>query len=67
MNIIKLEVEGASEEQIEKYAEIFNVLLMKGALDGMRNGGATIHFGPQCEFVGVEMKYWPWRKRERGN
>lgn len=61
---IDLKVEGATIEQNQKYKEILCVLLEKGALDGMRAGSTTIHFSNEGEFSGIEMAYWPWRKRQ---
>ena len=61
---IKLEVEDASPEKIEKYTEIFSILIEKGALDGIRGGSAIIHFDNDCTFRGVQLDYWPWRKRK---
>jgi len=61
---IDLKVEGASSEQIDKYKEIFAVLLEKGALDGIRGGSAILHFDANCIFQGVELNYWPWRRRK---
>ena len=61
---IELKVEGATNEQIEKYKEIFAVLIEKGALDGIRGGSAVIHFDAACTFQGVQLDYWPWRRRK---
>lgn len=56
--------EGVSKDQIEKYKEIFQVLLDKGALDGVRGGSAVIHFDGQGVFQGLQLDYWPFRKRK---
>lgn len=50
-------------EQIRKYLEIVQVLLDKGALDGVKNGKAIIHFDSQGTFQGVQLDYWPWKRR----
>lgn len=66
---IEIKVEGASQEQLLKYKEILTVLLQKGALDGVRNGQTILHFDAQGTFQGVELSYWPWKRRggqERG-
>ncbi len=60
---ITINVEGATEEQLRLYTEIITVLISKGALDGVRGGQAIIHFGSEGEFMGVQLSYWPWRKR----
>jgi hypothetical protein len=61
---IELEVDGADAEQIEKYKQIFRVLIEKGALDGVRGGRAILHFDADCMFQGCELQYWPWRRRK---
>ncbi len=61
---IDLKVEGATDDQIERYKEIFSVLIEKGALDGIRGGSAILHFDSNCIFQGVQLDYWPWRKRK---
>jgi len=61
---IKLNVDGATSEQIEKYKHIFKLLIEKGALDGVRAGHVKIHFDLDGTFQGVELNYWPWRRRK---
>ena len=56
--------EGTTKEQIEKYKVIFNVLVDKGALDGVKGGQAIIHFDPHGNFQGVQLSYWPYRTRK---
>ena len=62
---IDLYVEDATPEQIAKYTEIFRVLIEKGALDGIRGGSAILHFDQQSTFQGVQLDYWPWRRRKK--
>ena len=62
---IDLQVAGATTEQIEKYKEIFSVLLDKGALDGVRNGSVILHFDGNCVFQAVELDYRPWIRRKK--
>lgn len=52
-------------ERINKYVEIFTILIEKGALDGIRGGSAIIHFDSDGVFQGVELDYWPWRRRKK--
>lgn len=61
---IDLQVAGASTAQIEKYKQIFAVLIEKGALDGVRGGQAIIHFDANTDFMGVQLSYWPWKKKK---
>lgn len=53
-----------TQERINKYVEIFTILIEKGALDGIRGGSAIIHFDSDGVFQGVELDYWPWRRRK---
>jgi hypothetical protein len=62
---IKIDIEGATREQLIKYTEILTVLLDKGALDGVKAGQTILHFDGQGVFQGVELAYWPWRRRGR--
>lgn len=61
---IDLQVAGATAEQIEKYKQIFSVLIEKGALDGVKGGQAIIHFDAETNFMGVQLSYWPWKKKK---
>lgn len=61
---ISVDIEGATPEQMVKYTEIFTVLIAKGALDGVRGGQSILHFDSNGEFMGVQLSYWPWRKRK---
>ena len=60
---IELKIDGASREQLVRYTEILTALLSSGGLDGVKNGQTILHFDRDAEFMGVELKYWPWRKR----
>ena len=64
---IKLPVEKfyATDERLAKYVEIFTVLIEKGALDGVRGGSTIIHFDGEGVFQGIELDYWPYRKRRK--
>lgn len=61
---VDIKIEGASKEQMEKYTEIFTVLLAKGALDGVRGGKTILHFDGEGRFMGVQLDYMPWRRRK---
>lgn len=54
-----------TQERIDKYVEIFTILIEKGALDGVKGGSAIIHFDSDGVFQGVELDYWPWRRRKK--
>lgn len=52
-------------EQIAKLTEIFTALVSSGGLTGVKGGKTIIHFGGEGEFMGVELDYWPYRKRKQ--
>jgi len=61
---VRIEVEGKTPDEIVKYTEILTILLEKGALDGVKGGSTILHFDGQGIFQGVELDYWPWRRRK---
>lgn len=61
---IVIEIESATSEQIARYQEIISVLISKGALDGVKGGQSILHFNADGIFQGVELDYWPWRRRK---
>jgi len=62
---IKLQVEeGTTQEQLDRYGEIFNLLVKTGALDGVKGGRTVIHFDEDGNFRGIICDYWVWKKRE---
>jgi len=61
---IEIKIEGATREQLIKYTEILTILLDKGALDGVKGGQTILHWDSEGKFQGVQLSYWPWRKRK---
>ena len=61
---VKLEITSASKEEVERFTEIFQALLKSGGLSGVKNGRTILHFDFEGVFQGVELNYWPWRKRK---
>ena len=51
---------GTQRTQIE---EIMNALISTGGLSGVKGGQTIIHFDGDGTFQGVEISYWPWRRR----
>lgn len=60
---IFLQVEGASEEEVNKYTEIIEALIKTGGLSGMKNGSTNIHFDAEGNFMGIRFDYWPFKRR----
>jgi hypothetical protein len=54
-----------TQEHKDKIQEIFTALVSSGALTGVRGGKTIIHFDADGIFQGIELDYWPWRKRRQ--
>ena len=61
--MIELKIEGWSEEEILKCKEIFRALIISGGISGVKGGKTILHFDAQGIFQGIELDYWPWRRR----
>lgn len=65
LNIINDENVGIlSHEQIAKVQEIFTALVTSGGLTGVKSGRTIVHFDAEGTFQGVELDYWPWKRRK---
>jgi len=60
---IHLEIEGFTKEEIERCEEILYALIKCGGLSGVKNGSTIIHFDRDAVFQGIELDYWPFRKK----
>lgn len=54
-----------TEQDKEKITEILQALIECGGATGVKGGQAILHFDGQGEFMGVNLNYWPWRKRKK--
>lgn len=61
---ITLQLNDTSPYELEKFEEIFRILIEKGALSGVKGGKTIIHFDGNGEFMGISFEYWPYRKRK---
>jgi len=52
------------QEDVFKINEVVNALVSSGGLTGVKGGQTIIHFGANGEFMGIQLSYWPWRKRK---
>lgn len=50
--------------KIDQARQVFNALVSCGALTGVRGGKAIIHFDAEGIFQGIELDYWPFRRRK---
>jgi len=48
----------------KKYEEIISALIASGGLDGVKAGQTIIHFDHDANFMGVQLSYWPWKRRK---
>lgn len=51
-------------KEIEKVEEIFLALLKSGGLFGVKGGQTILHFDSNADFMGVQLSYWPWKKKK---
>ena len=56
--------EEISIDDLSAFKEIFQILIDKGALSGVKGGQAILHFDANGIFQGCELDYWPWRRRK---
>lgn len=61
---IKIDLQGYDPDEIERYREIFRALIQSGGLSGVKSGQTIIHFDNDGNFMGVQLSYWPWRRRK---
>ncbi len=65
LNIRNTENIGEITPQMQaRYEEIVEVLITTGSLDGIRNGQTIIHFDAEATFMGVNVNYFPWRRKK---
>lgn len=64
IEIRNLENFKLTPQQVEKYGEIITALIASGGLDGVKAGQTIIHFDQDAVFMGVQLSYWPWRRRK---
>lgn len=53
------------EIQVAKITEILTALVSSGGLTGVKGGKTIIHFDAEGSFMGVELDYWPYRRRKQ--
>jgi hypothetical protein len=52
------------QSKVEQVKQIFDALITTGGLTGVRGGQTIIHFDADGNFQGVQLSYWPWRRRK---
>ena len=51
-------------ERKQVYEEVIEALVSSGGLDGVKGGQTIIHFDATGVFMGVQLSYWPWKRRK---
>ena len=64
---IELKIEGITADETLRYQEIIVALVASGGLSGVKGGQTILHFDQDGNFMGVQLSYWPWRKRKDRN
>ncbi len=65
--MIKIELnidKELSRDETISYQEILIALISCGGLSGVKGGKTIIHFDSFGVFQGIELDYWPWRRRK---
>lgn len=57
-------IQNITPQQKERIQEIMTALIQSGGLTGVRGGKTIIHFDADANFQGIELDYWPWRRRK---
>ena len=64
INLTNVENVPDLEKDIKRYEEIICALIVSGGLSGVKGGQTIIHFDANAEFMGVQLNYWPWKRRK---
>lgn len=54
-----------SDDDLVKFQEIMTALITSGGLTGVKGGSTIIHFDALGDFQGVQLDYWPYRRRSQ--
>ena len=65
MTKIELNIERELDaNELRQAQEILVALVSCGGIFGIRGGKTIIHFDAIGIFQGIELDYWPWRRRK---
>ncbi|MBU1307871.1 MAG: hypothetical protein KKF33_20395 [Alphaproteobacteria bacterium] len=53
-----------TQEHKARFVEIFEALIVSGGLTGVKRGKTIIHFDLDGVFQGIQIDYWPWKRRK---
>ena len=60
---IQLAIQSEDKKEVEQIKEIFTALIRSGGLTGVKGGQTILHFDGAGVFMGVQLSYWPFRKK----
>jgi hypothetical protein len=63
LDIKNMENANFTPERLRMYEEIITALISSGGFDGVKGGQTIIHFDALGIFQGVQLSYWPYRRR----
>lgn len=49
----------------QRIQEIVEALITSGGLTGVKGGKTILHFDADGTFQGIELDYYPWRRRKQ--
>jgi len=52
------------QDQLNTIQEIVSALVSTGSLTGIKGGKTCVHFDGEGTFQGIEVVYFPWRRRK---
>lgn len=52
------------EKDLLRIQEVFEALIQTGGLTGVKGGQTIIHWDGEGNFMGINLNYWPYRKRK---
>jgi hypothetical protein len=58
-------IESMTESDRMQMEQIVEALVSTGSLSGVKGGQVIIHFDATGLFQGVQLDYWPWRRRKQ--
>lgn len=64
LDIKNMENVHFTPERTKVYEEIIGAVVESGGLDGVKGGQTILHFDAIGQFMGVQLSYWPWKRRK---
>lgn len=58
-------IQNIDDAELLKIQEVVTALIASGGLTGVRGGQTILHFDANANFMGVQLSYWPWKRRKQ--